>query len=96
MTDWGACHIDIAKWALGCNNTGPVKVSGSGQFPPRVPDEFQWAAFLDGEISLPNGYNAPTEFSVDVTFDNGTVLNINHHYQREDGKTAFENGSLLE
>ncbi len=96
MTDWGAHHIDIAQWALGCNQTGPVKVSGTGQFPPLVPDDFAWDAFLDGATPLPNGYNTPTQFSIDLTFGNGTVLNVNHHYQGEDGKTAFGNGLLLE
>jgi len=96
MTDWGAHHIDIAQWALGCNHTGPVKVSGTGQFPPLVPDDFAWDAFLDGATPLPNGYNTPTQFSIDLTFGNGTVLNVNHHYQGEDGKTAFGNGLLLE
>jgi len=96
MTDWGAHHIDIAQWALGCNHTGPVKVSGTGQFPPLVPDDFSWDAFLDGAIRLPDGYNTPTQFSIDLTFGNGAVINVNHHYQGEDGKTAFGNGLLLE
>ncbi|MEX0718555.1 MAG: Gfo/Idh/MocA family oxidoreductase [Planctomycetaceae bacterium] len=95
MTDWGAHHIDIAQWALGCDHTGPVKVSGNGQFPPLVPDTFDWKAFLDGEAVLPSGYNTATRFSVDLKFANGATINVNHHYRRDDG-TDFDNGILFE
>jgi predicted dehydrogenase len=96
MTDWGAHHIDIAQWALGCDKTGPVKVSATGKFPPLVPDDFAWKAFLDGKATLPDGYNTATEFSIDLTFANGSVMNVNHHYKRDDGKTDFGNGILFE
>ena len=33
MTDWGVHHIDIALWALGGENTGPIEVEGKGHFP---------------------------------------------------------------
>lgn len=95
MTDWGAHHIDIAQWALGFQNSGPVSVSGSGKFPPIVPDNFNWNAFLDGEATLPDGYNAPNEFSIDLKFDNGSVMSVNHHYKRGE-KTSFGNGILFE
>ncbi len=35
VTDWGVHHTDIAMWALGCENTGPVKIGGVGKFDKR-------------------------------------------------------------
>jgi predicted dehydrogenase len=96
MTDWGAHHIDIAQWALGFDKSGPTRVSATGKFPPIVPDNFNWAEFLDGQTTLPSGYNTASEFSIDLEFGNGSVLNVNHHYKREDGRTDFGNGVLFE
>lgn len=33
VTDWGAHHIDIAHWGMGRDETGPIKVAGTGVFP---------------------------------------------------------------
>lgn len=33
VTNWGAHFIDIAQWGLGMDNSGPVEVSGKGEFP---------------------------------------------------------------
>jgi len=96
MTDWGAHHIDIAQWALGFDKSGPVKVSATGSFPPLVPDDLNWNAFLQGDVSLPNGFNTAAEFSIDLEFANGAVLNVNDHYKRDDDRTDFGNGILFE
>ncbi len=95
MTDWGAHHIDIAQWALGHGDTGPVAIDGAGEFTPMVPDNFNWAAFLDGEAQLPDGYNAATKFKIDLKFADGAVMQVNHEVDREDG-VKFGNGILFE
>ncbi|TWT83617.1 Inositol 2-dehydrogenase [Planctomycetes bacterium CA13] len=94
MTDWGAHHVDIAQWALGLDHTSIKTVSGTGTLTPIVPDEFNWKQFLDGEISLPNGYNAATKFNINLEFEGGQKISVNNRY--ESGTTAFGNGILFE
>ncbi len=95
MTDWGAHHIDIAQWALGMGSTAPVHCDGTGKFGNVVPAGFNWVDFFNGKASLENGYNAATQFNIDLKFANGSVINVNHHYKSEDGKTNFGNGILF-
>ncbi|MBX3436793.1 MAG: Gfo/Idh/MocA family oxidoreductase [Planctomycetaceae bacterium] len=95
MTDWGAHHIDIAQWGLGADHSGPTQVSAKGKFPPLVPEDVNWEAFLNGDVSLPNGFNTATNFSIDLKFANGSTINVNDFYRRDDG-TEFENGVLFE
>lgn len=53
VTDWGAHHIDIAHWGMGCDETGPTEVAGSGVFPK----DGLWDAAVDYdfECKYPNG-----------------------------------------
>ena len=95
MTDWGAHHIDIAQWAMGKSDTSPVEISGAGKFGKVVPEKFDFGAYFEGKASLENGFNAATEFHIDLKFDDGTVMNVNHHYKSDDGKTDFGNGILF-
>ncbi|MEM1226545.1 MAG: Gfo/Idh/MocA family oxidoreductase [Planctomycetota bacterium] len=96
MTDWGAHHIDIAQWALAPGEDGPVKVVGDGKFPGIVPKDFNWNSFLNGEASLPNGYNTATQFSIELTYGSGATMSVNHHYRREGDNVDFGNGILFE
>ena len=96
MTDWGAHHIDIAQWALGHDDSGPVKISAEGKFPEIVPSEFDWAAFFRGEASLPSAFNTATSFSIDLEYSDGSKMSVNNHYKRESDNVDFGNGILLE
>jgi predicted dehydrogenase len=33
VTNWGVHYIDIAQWALGMDESGPVEIEGHGEFP---------------------------------------------------------------
>ncbi len=65
ITGWGAHHIDSAHWAMGTENTGPLEVSGTAEFPTKglwdVHGRFKTEALYDGGVrmivsdDLPNG-----------------------------------------
>jgi predicted dehydrogenase len=57
MTDWGAHHVDIASWALGIDETGPVSLEGTAEHP---------CEFKDGVPQCDDRYNAATKFDVTV------------------------------
>ena len=83
MTDWGAHHIDIAHWAMGADNTGPVEVSGLARHP--VP-------YKNGHAMVDDRYNTATAFHVVAKFENGVELHIH------DGNSThkLDNGVLIE
>ena len=55
MTDWGAHHNDIAQWALGMDESGPISVRGTGAAPS----------------TQANSYNCHPTFEVTYTYGNG-------------------------
>jgi myo-inositol 2-dehydrogenase / D-chiro-inositol 1-dehydrogenase len=58
VTDWGAHHNDIAQWALGTDETGPVEVTSTS----------------DDPLKEPNCYNCPPHFVITYTYANGVKL----------------------
>lgn len=70
LTDWGAHHVDIATWALGKTDTGPVSVDPLMVKHP-VP-------FKDGFPTDPSHYNTATEFLIKASFADGKVIEIRH------------------
>ncbi|MEZ6061699.1 MAG: Gfo/Idh/MocA family oxidoreductase [Planctomycetaceae bacterium] len=60
MTDWGAHYVDIAHWALDCEESGPLAIDGSATKLPNIP----------------NGYNTPTDYSVDMMYPHDVNVKI--------------------
>jgi predicted dehydrogenase len=68
VTDWGAHHVDIANWALGCGDTGPSKVTPV-EFTLPVP-------YKDGFPLVHDQYNAATRFTIRVDMPDGVEMII--------------------
>ena len=70
ITDWGAHHVDIAQWAIGMDNTGPLTVE---------PVSYKLSvSFEKGYPKVDDCYNVPTEFMVKCMFPNGVEMVIRH------------------
>jgi len=54
VTDWGVHHMDIALWALGLENTGPVSVEGKGTY-PSVENGYNVATDFDCNLTFADG-----------------------------------------
>ena len=54
VTDWGVHHMDIALWALGLENTGPVSIEGTGNYPD-VPNGYNAAVDFDCNLTFADG-----------------------------------------
>lgn len=68
LTDWGAHHVDIATWALGLGETGPISVE---PLLAEHPVEFK-----HGMPTADNCFNTATKFKVRCIFANGVELVI--------------------
>ena len=58
ITDWGAHHNDIAQWALGADDTGPIAVTATGVKPSKEK----------------NSYNCHPHFAISYMYADGTRL----------------------
>ena len=67
MTDWGAHHVDIASWALGIDESGPLSVEGVATHP---------CEFKDGHPRRDDCYNAATSFDVTVMCPGDVEMHI--------------------
>lgn len=54
VTDWGVHHMDIALWALGLQETGPVTIEGKGTF-PKIPNGYNVAVEFDCNLTFADG-----------------------------------------
>ena len=74
LTDWGAHHVDIAHWALGVENTGPVEIEGAGEFPLGRELMLSMLQGKKDRESIPNCYQTAVTFEIALTFANGNKI----------------------
>jgi predicted dehydrogenase len=92
MTDWGAHHNDIAQWALGMDNSGPVAVWGNGRAPSREPNHYNCHPTFEANYVYANGPGGSEGTHV-VCRDNRSRETIPQNngvmFEGEDGKWIF-------
>ncbi len=91
LTDWGAHHVDIAHRLLDAEQTGPISLAGSGEFP---------LAMTNGMPAEDDQYNTATRFDITAMFNHAGFeqqLNIlNAHPEFGNGiKVIGEQGTLF-
>ena len=97
LTDWGAHHIDIAQWGIGCEESGPVEVSGTGTFP--ADSVYECAVDFDVRYRYHNGVTLRVvgegENGVTFTGTKGKVFVNRSEIRSEPGElTKVEPGSM--
>ncbi len=56
MTDWGPHHIDIALWAMGLENSGPISADGKAHLKP-----------ISGGFEIPSQYSVDFTYANGIT-----------------------------
>ncbi len=91
MTDWGAHHVDIAQWAIGKTDSGPLSIEGTAKHP---------MPFEKGMPTVSNRYNAATEFTVKAVFPDNIEMVISSNgdngvtIEGTEGRIFVSRGSL--
>jgi predicted dehydrogenase len=92
LTDWGAHHVDIATWAMGKIDTGPISVD-----PVMVKHA---VPFQDGYPTVDDQYNTATEFEITADYADGMKLTIRHDgdngilFEGTEGRIFINRGRL--
>ncbi len=92
LTDWGAHHVDIATWAAGKGDTGPVSIDPVMVEHP-VP-------FKDGYPTLDDRYCTAEKFLIKATFADGLEFTIRHDtdngilFEGTEGRIFVNRGKL--
>jgi predicted dehydrogenase len=67
MTDWGAHHMDIAHWALGIEQSGPLTIEG------KMGDDERNRIH---EAQHANSFNTAGEFTVDLIYPGDVLVQV--------------------
>lgn len=86
MTDWGAHHVDVAHWALGADDTGPVSVDGKGEHPD-TPNGYNVATSYHVKCRFADDTELVIRDKTDE-FDNGVLI------EGDQGRVFVNRGKL--
>ena len=78
MTDWGAHHNDVAQWALGMDESGPISVESTAAAPSKDPNSYN----CHPTFAVTYGYKSGAKV-ICKSNENGVLL------EGEDGKWIF-------
>jgi len=68
--------VDIAQWAIGAENTGPIEVEGKGVWPQGRGATLPVLLGKRPSTSLANGYSTVTDYHAELRFANGNTIKI--------------------
>ncbi|MGO8688821.1 MAG: Gfo/Idh/MocA family protein [Thermoguttaceae bacterium] len=99
VTDWGVHHTDIALWALGAEETGPVEVEGKGDFPLGRKLMLETLLGKKPFAALPPSYNVPTTYNCTMTLPGGNSIVLTNgdyelYFEGERGYFAVRRSGL--
>jgi predicted dehydrogenase len=83
MTDWGAHHVDIATWAIGADESGPLSVEGTAVH-PNIPNGYNTAT----EFLVTCKYADDIEVVIRHDMENGL------HFEGDGGTFFVSRGEL--
>jgi predicted dehydrogenase len=83
LTDWSGHHIDIGLWGLGLDHTGPVEISGVGEYNP------------GGIWDTPNNYDLHLKFASGVAFHISSKLPMGTKWIGDQGALWVTRGQHL-
>lgn len=90
LCDWGAHHVDIAQWAIGQENGGPIAVQGTAELNQPL---------KGGVPTRSDTYNTPINFSVTCKFPGDVEMLIDASrngitFQGDEGRFFVNRGTL--
>ncbi len=90
LTDWGAHHVDVGLWAMDRlgEDAGKVVID-----PLRVEHP---VPFVDGMPTKDDRFNCATGFKVQLTFEDGLVMNVVDSADNDETPLGFGNGIMFE
>jgi len=95
LTDWGVHHVDIAQWAIGAENTGPLEIEANGTFPLGRQTTLDFLLGKKAPQDMPNCYNVVRDYKARLSFANGNTIIIQGVKGKQGVLIDGENGSIF-